>query len=50
MYNLKWKFLQIARVLAKPDTLVIIVSALVKSRELKRPRTDVVDPKYLKIL
>ena len=33
MHNLKWKFLQIARVLAKADTLVIIVSALVKSRD-----------------
>ena len=32
---LKWKFLQIARVLAKADTLVIIMSALAKSRDSK---------------
>ena len=35
MYYLKWKFLQIARVLAKADTLVIIMSALAKSRDSK---------------
>ena len=28
MYHLKWKFLQIARVLVNADTLVTVVSAL----------------------